>query len=299
VTYSIVARDPATGDLGVGVQSHWFAAASDVGWAEAGVGAVATQASIEISHGPDGLALLRDGVSPERALRALLASDVDAEHRQVGIVDGRGRAAAHTGASCIPEAGHRLGPGFSVQANMMLRPTVWDAMRDAFERTPGDLAHRLLATLDAGEAEGGDVRGRQAAGIDVVRAGRTSRPWDDVLVHLHVDDHPEPLRELRRLLDLKLAYDHLDASERLGLEGDPRGASFELAAALRLAPKAAEIAFWAAVQQAAEGRFDDARRTIAPALEEHDGWSELLRRLVERRLVVLAPEALDRLLGGR
>jgi uncharacterized Ntn-hydrolase superfamily protein len=298
VTYSIVARDPATGELGVAVQSHWFAAGYDVGWAEAGVGAVATQASVEVAHGPNGLALLREGRSAAEAVSAVLAGDEGAAHRQVAIVDAHGRAGAHTGTSCIPEAGHRLGDGFSVQANMMLRDSVWDAMHDAFAGASGDLAHRLLAALDAAEAEGGDVRGRQAAGIDVVRAAPTERPWEDVLLHLHVDDHPDPLTELRRLVDLKAAYDHLDRSEQRALEGDPAAAAAERAAALRLAPEATEIAFWSGVQQAAEGRLDDARRTLRPALAEHDRWAELLRRLVERRLVDLPAEALARLLDG-
>ena len=295
MTYSIVARDAATGEVGVAVQSHWFAAGADVAWAEAGVGAVATQATIEVAHGPNGLALLRGGSSPGDALFALLSADADAAHRQLAIVDADGRVAAHTGSACIPEAGHRLGEGFSVQANMMRRASVWDAMHEAFVAAPGDLAHRLLAALDAAEDEGGDIRGRQAAGIDVVRPAASEEPWRGVLLHVHVDDHPEPLAELRRLVDLKAAYDLLDSSERRDLQGDTAGATAEHAKALSLAPDCTEIAFWAAIRQAEGGGIDEARATIAPALAEHSGWAELLRRLVDRRLVDVSPEVLPRI----
>ena len=297
MTYSIVARDPTTGEIGVAVQSHWFAAGIDVPWAEAGVGAVATQATIEVAHGPNGLALLRAGRTPRDALGELLSADANAAHRQVAIVDASGRAAAHTGSACIPQAGHRLGDGFSVQANMMMRGSVCDAMHEAYEGASGDLTQRLLAALDAAEAEGGDIRGRQAAGIHVVRPEPSGEPWRGVLVHAHVDDHPEPLVELRRLVELKGAYDRLDASERRGLEGDAGGEARALAEARSLAPHSAEIAFWAAIRQAEDGRFDEARATIGVALAEHSGWTELLRRLVGRRLVDVSPAALERIVG--
>jgi uncharacterized Ntn-hydrolase superfamily protein len=281
VTYSIVARDPITGDLGVAVQSHWFAAGRVVPWAEAGVGAVATQSFVEVSYGPKGLALIRDGLTPEDALVKLLGEDEGAATRQVAMLDTNGNVAVHTGSECIRMAGHRTGDDYSVQANMMTRDTVWDAMAEAFEASSGDLAYRLLDALDAAEAEGGDVRGRQAAGILIVRAEPGEKPWEDTLLDLRVDDHPAPLVELRRLVELSSAYDRLDEAEHLELDGDVEGALREQEAALATHPDNAEIAFWTALSQAGLGRVDDARRTIRVALERHDGWGVLLDRLAE------------------
>jgi uncharacterized Ntn-hydrolase superfamily protein len=298
VTYSIAARDAATGEMGVAVQSHFFAAGSIVPWAEAGVGAVATQATVEIGHGPNSLAILRRGASASEALREVLSSDDGAEHRQVGIVDADGRVAAHTGGSCIPEAGHRVGDGFSVQANMMLRNAVPGAMEDAFTNASGGLAERMLAALDAAEAQGGDVRGRQAAGILIVRAHATGKVWEDVVMHLHVDDHPTPLPELRRLVELHRAYDHLQRAEDLQLLGRDAEAKEENEAALRSPVSNTEMAFWVAIDRASSGDVASAVRTIRPALQEHDGWAQLLRRLSERGLIDLSPDVVERMLAN-
>jgi uncharacterized Ntn-hydrolase superfamily protein len=296
VTYSIVARDPRTGDLGVAVQSHWFAAGI-VCWARAGVGAVATQATALIDHGPLALDALAAGEDAAGALRIRLEADDDREVRQVAVVDRAGGVAVHTGASCIPEAGHRAGDGYACEANMMWRDTVWGAMADAFEVAEGDLAERLLRALEAGEGEGGDVRGRQAARLLVVRAEATDRPWEDVLVDLRVDDHPEPLPELRRLLGLKRAYDRLETAEALELLHDFDGAFGERRAALEAVPGAAEIAFWTAVSLASAGRADEARETAAVAFAEYPGWEELLRRLAARGLAGVTPEVAATFLG--
>ena len=297
MTYSIVARDPKTGEFGAAVQSHWFAAGY-VCWAEAGVGAVATQATIEVSYGPLGLERMRAGESAGKTLRALTDTDESAEHRQVAMVDREGRVATHTGARCIREAGHRTGDGFSVQANMMLRGTVWGAMHGAFRTAEGDLADRLLTALDAAEAEGGDVRGRQAARILVVRAEPSDRPWEDAIVDLRVDDHPAPLPELRRLLELKRAYDRLDVAEKLELAGDLDGALREQRAALTAVPDNPEIAFWTAISLATHGRVEDARNTMAVAFRAHPGWEELLRRLAADGFVEMPRDALAALLPG-
>ncbi|GIU98715.1 MAG: hypothetical protein KatS3mg014_0331 [Actinomycetota bacterium] len=296
MTYSIVARDPATGELGVAVQSHWFAAGI-VCWARAGVGAVATQAMALVEHGPLGLELMAGGASAAEALAARLAADPEREHRQVAMVDRHGGVAAHTGSSCIREAGHRLGEGFSCQANMMRRATVWDAMHDAFVAATGDLADRMLAALEAAEAEGGDIRGRQAARVLVVRAEATDRPWEDVLVDLRVDDHPDPLPELRRLLTLQRAYDRLERAEELELAGDVDGALAERRAAMGMVPDNPEIAFWTAVSLAVHDRLDEARAALAVALPADPGWAELLRRLGDQRLMGLAPELASALLS--
>jgi uncharacterized Ntn-hydrolase superfamily protein len=295
MTYSIVAWDPRSGEIGAAVQSHWFAAGI-VCWAEAGAGAVATQAMAELSYGPLGLERMRGGTSPEEALRALTAADEGAEHRQVAMVDAGGRVAAHTGSKCLREAGHRIGDGFSCQANMMLRDTVWDAMHDAFDSASGDLADRLLAALDAAEGEGGDVRGRQAARIVVVRGVPSERPWEDTIVDLRIDDHPAPLTEIRRLLGLKRAYDRLEAAEKLELAGDLDGALVQQQAALAAVPDVPEIAFWTALSLAGRAQVEEARRTIALAYAAHPGWVELLRRLVADGFVEMPADALAALL---
>ena len=296
MTYSIVARDPATGQLGAAVQSHWFAAGL-VCWAEAGVGAVATQATVLVDHGPLGLEAMRGGASADEALAARLGADPDREHRQVAMLDARGTVAAHTGASCIRDAGHRTGEGFSCQANMMRRPTVWDAMHDAFAASSGVLAERLLLALEAAEDEGGDIRGRQAARILVVRAEPTQRPWEDVLVDLRLDDHPAPLPELRRLLTLQRAYDHLQAAEDLELEGDLDGSFAERKAAMAMVPDNPEIAFWTAVSLALHGRLEEGRAALAVVLPADPGWAELLRRLGDQGLMEVTPELVRQLLG--
>jgi uncharacterized Ntn-hydrolase superfamily protein len=296
VTYSIVARDPRTGDLGVAVQSHWFAAGI-VCWARAGIGAVATQATALVDHGPLALDALVGGEDAAGALRIRLDADEDRDVRQVAVLDRHGGVAVHTGGSCIPEAGHVAGDGFSCQANMMWRDSVWGAMAGAFESVEGDLAERLLCALEAGEGEGGDVRGRQAARLLVVRAEATDRPWEDVLVDLRVDDHPQPLPELRRLLELKRAYDRLETAEALELEDDVEGAFAQRRAALEAVPDVAEIAFWTAISLANAGRADEARETAAIAFAAYPGWAELLRRLADRGLAGVTPEAAAALLG--
>src|SRR3989440_12752975 len=212
-TFSIVARDPETGELGVAVQSHWFSVGSNVAWAEAGVGAIATQSFIDPSYGRDGLDLMRGGASAEEALKSLLAKDEGRDVRQVAMIDARGRVAAHTGAKCIEAAGDHVGRNYSVQANLMSNARVWPAMARAFETTKGDLADRMLAALDAAQAAGGDIRGRQSAAIVVVTGKPTGKPWADRIFDLRVDDHPEPLKELRRLLTFQRAYKHLDTGE--------------------------------------------------------------------------------------
>ncbi len=233
MTYSIVARDPETGQLGVAVQTGTFGVGTVVPWAEAGVGAVATQSITDPSYGPFGLELMKAGRSAEEALAGLVAADAKQRFRQVGVVDSEGRAAAHTGDGCIRECGHLLGDGFTVQANMMAQATVWPAMAAAYEGASGSLARRLLAALEAAEAEGGDFRGPQSAAILVVQADPTGFPWKGRVSNLRVDDHVDPLGELRRLLDREEDYradrlDHLPekdriwvAAERAAKDGDP------------------------------------------------------------------------------
>lgn len=278
-TYSVVARDPATGDLGVAVQSHWFSVGSVVSWAEAGVGAVATQSFVDPAYGPLGLSLMRAGRSAPDSLAALLAGDAQREVRQVGMVDAEGRAATHTGALCIPAAGGQQGHQYVVQANLMDKPSVWPAMARAFESAPGDLAERLLAALDAAEAEGGDIRGRQSAALVVVKARSSGRAWADRIFDLRVEDHAQPLVELRRLVRLQRAYNHMTKGDDCVALVDWACAEREYGAARGLEPDHAEMAFWYGVALAAAGKLDDARPLFAQAFAADPRWRELVRRL--------------------
>ena len=296
MTYSIVARDPDTGELGVAVQSHWFAAGGSVPWAEAGVGAVATQAFLEMSYGPRGLDLLREGATAQETLDRLVSDDADENVRQVGIVDALGNVATHTGDRTIPAAGHTAGDAFTCQANMMWQDTVWDAMAAAYTRAEGDLARRLLAALDAAEGERGDIRGRQAAGILIVGPERLDDAWRGVRMHLHVDDHPDPNAELRRLVDVHRSYEHLERSEELELLHDAAGVRREREAALAAGPDILEVKYWAAIGLASEGRYDEALALMASVDEAGPGWRELLQRLVDGKLMEIPSEAARRLL---
>lgn len=251
MTYSIVARDPATGELGVAVQSHFFGVGAICPWVEPDVGAVATQSIAEPSYGPRGLELMRAGRSAAEALAVLVAEDDDREQRQVAFVDASGAIGVHTGERCIAEAGHATGAGWSVQANMMRDRGVPEAMAAAFSRAAGELSDRLLAALYAAEAAGGDIRGRQSACLLVASAD--AKPWERAY-DVRVDDHAEPLDELSRLVALHRAY------------RDGKAVN-------------SELRFWRALELAGEGRVDEARALLAPVLTEHDGWALLLRRL--------------------
>src|SRR5687767_6362534 len=219
-TYSIVARDSATGEIGVAVQSHWFSVGTLVPWAEAGVGAVATQSFVDPRYGPLGLELMRLGRSAPEALRALVSSDADSAVRQVAMIDAQGRVAAFTGTRAIRAAGQHTGRQYSVQANLMEKPSVWPAMARAFESARGDLAERLLAALEAAEREGGDIRGRQSAAIVVVSGASSNRPWVDRLVDLRVEDHPQPIAELRRLVTLSRLYRRMNEGDEWVTKND-------------------------------------------------------------------------------
>lgn len=300
MTYSIVARDADSGELGVAVQSHYFGVGSIVSWAEAGVGAIATQSVAEPAYGPRGLALMREGVSAPEALHRLLAADEHEPVRQVAFIDRHGRVATHTGARCISEAGHRVADGVSAQANIMERPTVPDAMVSAYRSGRGDLADRLVQALEAAEREGGDLRGRQSAALIVVSPKASGRPTEDRLIDLRVDDHPDPVGELRRLLGLRRAYERVDVGDELAAGGDLEAALSEYAAAHAAHPGNAEFAFWHGVALAANGREHEARDLLERAYRESDGWRELLRRLPDAGLFPDDAELVARLtLSGR
>jgi uncharacterized Ntn-hydrolase superfamily protein len=276
VTYSIVARDAATGELGVAVQSHWFAVGPIVPWARPGVGAVATQANVEVRHGPRGLGLLEAGADAPDALARLLSEDPGADGRQVAIVDAAGRVAAHTGPGCIPFAGHVTGEGVSCQANIMAGERVWPAMLETFGATDGSLTVRLLAALDAAEEAGGDIRGRQSAAILVVPG---EGDWWETVISLHVEDHPEPLRELRRLVELHAAYALAGDADELVNEGrhEEAGRLYQQAGAL--APDSHELRFWAGLGAAQAGEIDRGLVDVREAIAMQPGWRALLERL--------------------
>jgi len=296
MTYSIVARDPETGRLGVAVQSHWFSVGSVVSWAEAGVGAVATQSFAERSYGPLGLELMRRGRSAPEALETLVHADDGSAVRQVAFVDASGQVGVHTGDDCIREFGHLAGDGFSVQANMMERDTVWAEMADAYRSAEGDLPDRMLAALAAAQAEDGDIRGMQSAAMLVVEVEPTGTEWGDRVVDLRIEDHVTPVDELARVLRLWRAFGHAERAEELELDGDLDGALGERLAALKIQPNHPELAFWAALSMAGAGRLDEARTTVTIAHEAHAGWAELLRRVVDDGQIELSDEAVRALL---
>ncbi len=280
MTYSIVARDPNTGEMGVAVQSHYFQVGPVVPWALAGVGAVATQSAVNFAYGPLGLDLMKAGYTAEQALMAVTAGDEHREIRQCAMVDAQGNVGAFTGKKCIAAAGHHTGVGYSCQANLMLKDTVWAAMARAFEGARGPLADRLLAALDAAEAEGGDIRGKQSSALLIVKGSRTGRPWEDRTFDLRVEDDPEPLVELRRLVGIRRAYDADAEADHLDEVGDIEGAKKKRVQAFELAPDNVELKFWAGVATAHAGDIDEGAELIAEAVREDRRWLETMRRLV-------------------
>ncbi|HXV52064.1 MAG TPA: DUF1028 domain-containing protein [Solirubrobacterales bacterium] len=291
MTYSLVARDPASGELGVAVQSHWFSVGSIVTWARAGVGAVATQSVAEPAYGERLLARLARGEPVAAALASELAADEVEHFRQVAAVDAAGVVAAHTGEGCIAHAGQAQGDGFGAQANMMASPAVWPAMAAAFERATGQLAERLLEALEAGEEAGGDVRGRQSAALLVVPA--QGEPWETV-VDLRVEDSPEPLAELRRLLALDRAYALADRADELAGSAEHERAAGLYAEAAAAAPEKLELGFWAGLGIAATGDLEAGAARVAEVIEADPAWAELLARL-EPEIAPAAPAVRDRL----
>jgi uncharacterized Ntn-hydrolase superfamily protein len=278
-TYSIVARDPDSGELGVAVQSHYFAAGSVVTWAEAGVGAVASQATADPAYGKFGLDLMRARKSAPDALAGLLAADPRREVRQVAMVDAIGRVSAHTGSSTIPEAGHILGEGFSVQANMMLKNTVWPAMAEAYTNATGELVDRFLAALDAAEAQGGDIRGRQSAAVLIVKAQGTGRPWVDTIFDLRIDDAPEPLVEIRRLVAARRAYIHMRLANEATARGDLDATEREFSTAERLIGGNPEMRYWHGIALLGLGKIDDGLAILREVGRRDRNWIELTLRL--------------------
>jgi uncharacterized Ntn-hydrolase superfamily protein len=278
-TYSIVALDEETGQMGVAVQSHWFSVGSAVPWVEPGVGAVATQSFVKVDYGPDGLKLMKQGKTAEEALRELIKADENEAVRQVAMIDIHGNVTVHTGKSCIPEAGHITGKGYSCQANLMLKDTVWKAMAEAYENTPGELAERLLAALEAAQREGGDIRGRQSAAIMVAQIGETERWWEGILYNLRVEDHPEPVKELKRLVKLNQAYNHMNRGDEFLTENKVNEAMEAYTKAMNMYPENAEMIFWPAVTLVTIGRVNESLPLFKKVFALDSNWAILVPRL--------------------
>ena len=296
-TYSIVARDAETGQLGVAVQSHWFSVGSMVLWAEPGVGAVATQSFVDPNYGPLGLQLMRAGKDASQALAALLAIDEHENVRQVGMIDADGVVANHTGDMAIVEHCDIAGEDFTVQANLMWKPTVCKAMAAAYAAAEGDLAERLMLALEAGEGEGGDIRGKQSAAILVVSGDRSQPAWGGRIIDLRVEDHAAPLVEMRRLLTMARAYNLMNEGDELMMLDKVNAAVEAYGAAEALVPDSHEMIFWHAATLAAAGQLEESLPLFEKAFAMWPQWRELVTRLPASGLLPDDPELMKRILG--
>ncbi len=296
-TYSIVAYDPTTGDMGAAVQSHWFSVGTTVIWGEAGVGAIATQSFVNPAFGPEGLALLKSGKSVQDVVKMLTDADEGRAFRQLGIVDNKGNTAAYTGEKCIEAAGHLVGKNYAVQANMMLNDKVWSAMAQAYEASAGQpLAERLVAALEAAQNVGGDIRGQQSAALLVVSAQNTDKPWVDRKVDLRVDDHPTPTAELKRLLKTHRAYEFMNHGDVQMEAGKMEEALQSYSAASALFPENLEMKFWTAVNLANAGNMAQALPIFKTIFEKDKNLAELLKRLPKSGLLTVKEEDLQKIL---
>ncbi len=296
-TYSIVARDAATGELGAAVQSHWFSVGSNVIWAEPGIGAVATQSFVDPSYGPLGLQLMRAGKSAEQSLTALLAADAHEDVRQVGMVDANGTVANHTGSNAIVEFCNLTGDSFAVQANLMWKPTVCSAMFVAFENAEGDIAERMLVALEAAQGEGGDIRGKQSVALLVVSGDSSQPAWGGRIFDLRIEDHVDPLTEMRRLLIMARAYRLMNQGDEHMTNGEVDKAVIAYSGAEALVPDSHEMVFWHAATLAADGRVDESLPLFKRAFDMWPLWRELVQRLPASGLLPDDPELMEKILA--
>lgn len=297
-TYSIVARDSVTGEMGVAVQSHWFSVGTLVSWGEAGVGVIATQSFINASFGPRGLALLKNGLSPQQVIDFLIASDEGRDVRQLAVLDAKGRAASYTGKNCIPAAGNIAGKNFSVQANLMVNNKVWPAMEKAFKQTKAPLAERMVAALEAAQKEGGDIRGKQSAALLVVRGKSTGKVWEDRLIDLRVDDSPNPVKEIKRLLKVHRAYDHMNNGDLAVEKGNMSLAMQEYSAAEKMFPENEEMKYWHAVTLANNGKVKEAIPLFTKVFSKNQNWKILTPRIRKVGLLKVSDVELKQILGN-
>lgn len=296
-TYSIVACDPDAGEMGVAVQSHWFSVGSVVPWAEPGVGVVATQAMANVGYGPMGLQYLRDGYSAKVTMAKLLSQDENARVRQAAVMDVNGNIAVHTGEKCIAEAGHRAGTNYSVQANMMYKNTVWDAMAETFESQKGSLAERMMYALEAAQQTGGDIRGQQSAAMRIVKMEKMETPGEGVLYDLRVEDHPTPLKELNRLINIQKAYQLMNTADECISNADFVTAATLYEQATALAKNNIEIAFWRAIAMVETGKLDEALPIFRVIFHKDRHWAVLLLRLPAAGLFTADNEVLKQIIA--
>jgi len=295
-TFSIIAYDSATGQFGAAVQSHWFKVA-DVIWVEPKIGAVATQSLVDFAYGPLGIEMMKKGKTANQALAGLLASDSNNAVRQVAMIDNKGNVVAHTGKKCIPEAGNHVGHNYSCQANLMEKSTVPDAMAKAYENATGDLSERLMAALEAAQAEKGDIRGMQSAAMLVVSGNPVGQSWRDNIVDLRVDDSPQPLVELRRLLNINSAYEHMNHGDDLVAEGKMDEAGKEYAKAAEMAPGNMEIVFWHAVTLATNKELEQSLPLFKQCFNADQRWRILVPRLAQVELLPNDKAMIDKIVS--
>ena len=295
-TYSVVARDTITGEMAVAVQSHWFSVGPLVAWGKSGVGVVATQSFVNPAYGPEGLALMENGVSAEQALTTLIEEDEGRAFRQVAFLDDSGSVSAFTGKNCVEAAEHLTGKNFSVQANMMLNDRVVPAMAEAFMRySEYPLAERVVEVLKAAQDAGGDIRGKQSAALIVVGPEKTNKVWEDKKIDLRVEDHPEPVKELERLLRVQKAYNHMNKGDLAVEDGDMNKALEEYGKAEKMFPNNLEMKFWKAVALANNGQLEDAKPIFEKVFSEDRNWKEMLTRLPAAGLLTISQEELEEL----
>jgi len=297
-TFSIVARDKVTGEMAVGVQSHWFSVGTIVSWSESGVGVVATQSFVNPAFGPNGLKLMSEGKGAKEALKLLVEADEGREFRQVAFLDAKGGVSAFTGEKCLESAHHIIGDNFSVQANMMLNDDVVPAMAKAFEENSDlPLAERVMLVLHAAQKAGGDIRGRQSAVLIVVNGEKVDSPWLDKKVNLRVDDHENPLDELQRLLLVHQAYEHMNRGDLAIEHNDMKTAMMEYDAAAAMFPDNLEMKYWKAVAMANNGQVNEALPIFRAVFKADDNWKELTRRLPKAGLLTVSPADLQKILN--
>ena len=293
-TYSIVAKDANTGEMAVGVQSHWFSVGTLVSWGKSGVGVVATQSFVNPSYGPNGIELMENGVSAEEALKNLTDKDEGRDFRQAAMLDVNGSVNAFTGEKCIESAGHFVGENFSVQANMMLNDKVIPAMKKAFQDNSNlPLAERIIKVFEAAESVGGDIRGKQSAALIVVGAEKTSNVWEDKKIDLRVDDSSNPIKEIKRLLKVHRAYDHMNKGDLAIEENDMDKALSEYGKAQVLFPENHEMSFWKAIALLNNGKKEAARPILKRVFRENPNWKKLIYRLPKSGLISMEFKDLD------
>jgi uncharacterized Ntn-hydrolase superfamily protein len=296
-TFSVIARDPVTGEIGAAVQSHWFNVGAVVIWGEAGVGVIATQSFVNVSFGIRGLELLKKGLTPKQVVDSLINSDEGRDFRQLAVLDPKGNSAAYTGKKCVTDAGHLNGENYSVQANLMISNKVWPAMEKAFKESSGPLAERLIAVLEAAQKEGGDIRGKQSAAILIFKGTSTGKPWEDKLIDLRVDDNPDPIVELKRLLKVQRAYDHMNNGDLAVEKNDMQKAMFEYSSAEKMFPDNEEMKFWHAVTLINKDQKEEGYKILKEVFSINKNYRTLIPRIIKSDLLHVSQDEQQKIIN--